>query len=58
MGDSEPRTIQAASTDILRSFPDVFKHRPPLTIVEPPQTETREITLRLQTQPWYLEGYH
>lgn len=31
---------------------------PPLTVVEPPQTETREVTLRLESQPWYLEGYH
>ncbi|HIK18795.1 MAG TPA: insulinase family protein [Leptolyngbyaceae cyanobacterium M33_DOE_097] len=26
--------------------------------VEPPQTQQREVTLNLQTQPWYLEGYH
>ncbi|MDJ1178888.1 pitrilysin family protein [Roseofilum sp. BLCC_M91] len=26
--------------------------------VEPPQTETREVTLELPTQPMYLEGYH
>jgi predicted Zn-dependent peptidase len=26
--------------------------------IEPPQTQTRELTLRLKTQPWYLEGYH
>jgi predicted Zn-dependent peptidase len=25
---------------------------------EPQQTETREVTLRLPSQPWYLEGYH
>lgn len=25
---------------------------------EPKQTETREVTLRLVSQPWYLEGYH
>ncbi|MGE5660568.1 MAG: M16 family metallopeptidase [Actinomycetota bacterium] len=31
---------------------------PDLTVVEPPQTETKEVTLRLQSQPWYLEGYH
>jgi predicted Zn-dependent peptidase len=29
-----------------------------LQIVEPPQTETKEVTLKLNTQPWYLEGYH
>ena len=26
--------------------------------VEPQQTATREVTLELATQPWYLEGYH
>jgi predicted Zn-dependent peptidase len=31
---------------------------PRLQIVEPPQTQTKEVTLKLQTQPWYLEGYH
>lgn len=31
---------------------------PELQIVEPPQTQTKEVTLRLKTQPWYLEGYH
>jgi predicted Zn-dependent peptidase len=31
---------------------------PKITAVEPPQTEAREVTLRLASQPWYLEGYH
>jgi len=26
--------------------------------VEPPQQGTREVTLQLPSQPWYLEGYH
>jgi len=26
--------------------------------VEPMQTQTREVTLKLKSQPWYLEGYH
>ncbi|MGB5961835.1 MAG: pitrilysin family protein [Coleofasciculaceae cyanobacterium] len=29
-----------------------------VTLVEPPQQETRAVTLKLQSQPWYLEGYH
>jgi predicted Zn-dependent peptidase len=29
-----------------------------VTIVEPPQQETREVTLEFPTQPWYLAGYH
>ncbi|MGH2412235.1 MAG: M16 family metallopeptidase, partial [Microcystaceae cyanobacterium] len=31
---------------------------PKMTKVEPPQTKTREVTLELPSQPWYLEGYH
>ncbi|NJM73708.1 MAG: insulinase family protein [Scytonema sp. RU_4_4] len=26
--------------------------------VEPKQTQTREVTVELRSQPWYLEGYH
>ena len=29
-----------------------------VVISEPEQTETREFTLALPAQPWYLEGYH
>jgi len=29
-----------------------------LKVVEPPQQKTQEVTLRLPSQPWYLEGYH
>lgn len=25
---------------------------------EPPQKQTREVTVKLNSQPWYLEGYH
>lgn len=31
---------------------------PEVTLVEPPQQQTREVTLQLASQPWYLEGYH
>jgi predicted Zn-dependent peptidase len=30
----------------------------PLRTVEPPQSAERAVTLREQTQPWYIEGYH
>jgi predicted Zn-dependent peptidase len=29
-----------------------------VTLVEPPQQQTKEVTLKLSSQPWYLEGYH
>ncbi|MBF2072584.1 MAG: insulinase family protein [Synechococcales cyanobacterium C42_A2020_086] len=28
-----------------------------LTVTAPPQTEPRELTLRLPAEPWYIEGY-
>ncbi len=31
---------------------------PGVTVVEPPQQQTREVSLQLRSQPWYLEGYH
>lgn len=31
---------------------------PDVELVEPAQTQTQEVTLQLQSQPWYLEGYH
>ena len=31
---------------------------PKLKAMEPPQKETREVSLQLSSQPWYLEGYH
>jgi len=30
----------------------------PLRTVEPPQNAERTVTLREQTQPWFIEGYH
>ncbi len=38
-----------------------YKAKPaPKTVdaVEPPQQETRNITVRFPSEPWYLEGYH
>ncbi len=31
---------------------------PDVIAIEPPQTQQRDVTLALQSQPWYLEGYH
>ncbi|MGB3190396.1 MAG: pitrilysin family protein [Limnoraphis sp.] len=31
---------------------------PKIQLVEPPQQETREVTMKLPSQPWYFEGYH
>ena len=57
VGDVNPEKV--------KQFAEVYfgryekKPEPPqLTKVEPKQTETREVTLTLVSQPWYLEGYH
>jgi predicted Zn-dependent peptidase len=31
---------------------------PQVTVVEPAQTAAKEVTLKLKSEPWYLEGYH
>jgi len=57
VGDVNPEKVKQLAEIYFGRFPDK-PTPPPLTAVEPPQTETRELTLRLETQPWYLEGYH
>jgi predicted Zn-dependent peptidase len=57
VGDVDPSQVkQLAQTYFGRYKPG--PKPPQVAVVEPPQTETREVTLRLPTQPWYLEGYH
>ncbi|MDJ0510508.1 MAG: pitrilysin family protein [Crocosphaera sp.] len=57
VGDVNPEKVkQLAQVYFGRYSP---KPEPPqVTKTEPKQTETREITLKLVSQPWYLEGYH
>jgi len=31
---------------------------PQVTEIEPPQTEPRSVEVRMQSEPWYIEGYH
>ncbi|MDY6803657.1 MAG: pitrilysin family protein [Cyanobacteriota bacterium] len=57
VGNVYPEEAKRLAQIYFGRFPDK-PTPPPLTVVEPPQTETREVTLRLETQPWYLEGYH
>ncbi|MEL6442312.1 MAG: pitrilysin family protein [Cyanobacteria bacterium J06621_8] len=56
-GDVEPETVQKLAKTYFGRFPT--QAQPPLVeIVEPPQTETKEVTVNFPSQPWYLEGYH
>ncbi|MEB3355231.1 MAG: pitrilysin family protein [Synechococcales bacterium] len=57
VGDVDPAAVQRLATTYFGRYPA----RPPapeMAVVEPTQTELREITLRLPSQPWYMEGYH
>jgi predicted Zn-dependent peptidase len=56
-GDVNPSQVKELAQTYFGRFP--LKPAPPkVTQVEPKQTQTREVTLNLPTQPWYLEGYH
>jgi len=57
VGDVDPAAVQRLATIYFGRYKAGAKP-PQVTVVEPPQTETREVTLKLKSQPWYLEGYH
>lgn len=57
VGDVDPNQVKR----LARIYFGRYKAQPAapeMQVVEPQQTETREVTLRLKSQPWYLEGYH
>ncbi|MBX2864717.1 MAG: insulinase family protein [Leptolyngbyaceae cyanobacterium MAG.088] len=57
VGDVEPKQVKRLAKAYFGRFP--AKAKPPrVTAVEPPQTEPRSVTRYLETQPWYLEGFH
>lgn len=57
VGDVDPKEVQRLAEIYFGRYP--AKPTPePVQEVEPTQTQPREVTLRLPTQPWYLEGYH
>lgn len=56
-GDVDPETVQKLAQTYFGRFP-AQAQPPKVTTVEPPQAETRAITVNFPSQPWYLEGYH
>ncbi|MDJ0729673.1 MAG: pitrilysin family protein [Crocosphaera sp.] len=57
VGDVNPQKVQQLAQTYFGRYGK--KPEPPkVTKVEPKQKETREVTLKLASQPWYLEGYH
>jgi predicted Zn-dependent peptidase len=57
VGDVKPQQVKRLAKAYFGRFP-ARPVPPSLVFEEPPQTETKEVTLRLPSQPWYLEGYH
>ena len=56
-GDVDPQEVKS----LAKTYFGRFEAQPqPATVteVEPPQKETREVTVNFPSQPWYLEGYH
>ncbi len=57
VGDVNPVEVRKLAQTYFGRYKS--KPKPPeVTAIEPPQTQTREVTLKLNSQPWYLEGYH
>jgi predicted Zn-dependent peptidase len=57
VGDVDPANVKALAETYFGRFPQ--RPRPPqVKTIEPPQPQAKEISLTLQSQPWYFEGYH
>ena len=57
VGDIDPQQVKMMAEKYFGRFPNTVKP-PKLSISEPTQTETREVSIKYPSQPWYLEGYH
>ena len=56
-GDIYPDEVQ----ELAQTYFGRFAAQPKpadVTKLEPPQTETKEVTVNFPSQPWYIEGYH
>jgi len=58
VGDVDPAEVKRLANIYFGRYPAPPSTPPQVEQVEPPQTQPREVTLRLPTQPWNLEGYH
>ncbi len=57
VGDVNPNEVKRMAQKYFGRFPKTLKPSP-VTVNEPPQTETREIVVQYPSQPLYFEGYH
>lgn len=58
VGDVNPQDVQRLAKTYFGRFPAGTNHAKTSLPVEPVQTEPREVSLTLASQPIYLEGYH
>ncbi len=57
VGDVDPAEVQRLAETYFGRFPT--RPEPPSVIrKEPVQTAEKSVTIRLESQPWYFEGYH
>ena len=56
-GDVDPEEVKSLAKTYFGRF-KAQPQPPQVTTVEPPQTETRNLTVEFPSQPLYLEGYH
>ncbi|MBD2569039.1 M16 family metallopeptidase [Anabaena lutea] len=57
VGDVNPTEVKKLAQVYFGRYQAKPKAQPQIP-AEPKQTESREVTLQLPSQPWYLEGYH
>jgi predicted Zn-dependent peptidase len=57
VGDVDPTEVKRLAQIYFGRY-KARPRAPQVTTVEPPQSKTKEVTLKLESQPWYLEGYH
>jgi predicted Zn-dependent peptidase len=57
VGDVNPNQVKKLAQIYFGRFQAKAKPQSKIPL-EPKQTQTREVSLQLPSQPWYLEGYH
>jgi predicted Zn-dependent peptidase len=57
VGDVNPEQVKQLAETYFGRYQSRI-NPPNLVVNEPPQTEARDFTLELVSEPWYLEGYH
>ena len=58
VGDVNPTQVKQLAQVYFGRYKPTVAAGMELGVVEPPQESTREVSLQLPSQPWYLEGYH